>query len=230
MKYLFAILIVACSLVVCAQAQAQVVNWRLDYQCETPKAIQVRVGGEMQNFFYVPYTITNNSAVDVDVSLLFYIATDTGKDYSDVLNPIAERAIIIREAKLEEAEDVSASIAALKDEKKYLNRNEISEKIPVGESWHGIAIFNEIDANMDHMVLQIGGLANIVRVKRKETVRVVEVLRMYYERPGDEFEVGRDRIVHNKVYDKWVEVAEFSDTRVDKAGVEEEWIKTKWHD
>ena len=209
-------------------AKAEIINWRLEFTHTEPRAIHVKFGDNRVVYHYVLYTVENKNEIDVDVDLLFFGATDSGKDFTDVLDPVAERAILIREARLDLADSVDEGIAQLKAAKRFLNRTEmLEEKMPAGAKWEGVAIFTEIDPNMDRMILQVSGLASYVRQVKGQISTVIEVYRAYYERKGDEFNRDNDPFEHIYYMDKWVEVKEFGQLREDKDGNPETWVQRK---
>lgn len=155
----------ALAVVVSSQAQAARTFWTLDFQHTDLRYI---VCGT-KIYAYTLYTVTNKTGVDRAFYPIFRVETDTNR--LTYAMPMA---------------DVTAAIR-VKTGKRYLDINEISGKLPDGESKIGVAVFQALDPEADRVKLYVTGLTDSFRYQdednRKGYQRMMWKVEWY--RPGD---------------------------------------------
>jgi len=203
------------------------IQWTLTLDTEDPKSISIEFGDKTKNYWYQVFTLTNNTIVDIPVIYLdIRVTTDTAREYIQVPNPVAQRAIIIREGELEDEDSIDKAIKKLKEKNKYLTITEINGKgIKIKESKQCIVVFNRIDPNTDRLIVHYGGLRSKIRIVDGKPVKNIHVFRLYYDQAGDEFDDWRDKIKFVKRV--IVKVENFNQTREDINGVKETWTQRK---
>jgi len=142
------------------------------------------VAGGSKTYYYLPLKITNDTGKERDVVIHVKATTDSQewvKDDSEEGGRLEPRTYV-----------GSTDPAALKALRKKLRKPELlaltdlSGKIAPGASKDGVAIFHNLDPEMDRMDVRIYGLVD--PIDDRGTVKAVErkALSLKYERLGDE--------------------------------------------
>jgi hypothetical protein len=79
--------------------------------------------------------------------------------------------------------------------------------ISAGEKWECVAIFNAIDPEADHIIVDVYGLVDDIEVEEMPDggLKITErVIRIQFHRPGDEFFTSMDSFLFKKK--DWVRV------------------------
>jgi hypothetical protein len=157
-----------------AQASAR---WHLDFKPGKLDRISIMTGKGRVTYWYLIYTISNNTDDAVRMALSIKATSDgREKPYLEGYYPTAEKAI---EAKLG---------------KDFLNIKEMRSEIDAGDSKEALAIFGSVTESTDTLKVQVLGLWD--RVSREGAKLFVEdrALELTYYRPGDELFPQYDRI------------------------------------
>ncbi|MFN0057102.1 MAG: hypothetical protein ACKVX7_01475 [Planctomycetota bacterium] len=147
-------------------------------------------------YWYLPYTLTNESGRDAKFFVSVRASSDKGRKYSDLALPhVARKVERLERRKLQSKVD-------LVDKDKQLTAY---QEFKAGETRECVAIFNPLDNEADTIVVKLYGLVNdILREPLgADKLRVTErVLQVTYSRPGDEFYTSLDKF---KLTDqKWI--------------------------
>ena len=120
-------------------------KWTLDFQYEPPTAIVVKTpDGTKQVFWYVVYTVTNNSAEKHDFVPAFTLMSDTGVVRKAGIYPIAYEAI-----------KMNRKIPFLENAMKMIGPIEPG----VDNAKTGVAIFAPLDTRADRISIFVEGLS-----------------------------------------------------------------------
>ncbi len=145
-------------------------------------------GGKV--YWYLPFKITNNTDKERDIHVHVKATTDSKvwvKDDSEEGGKLVARTYV-------GISDPHALKALRKKFRnpKLLSITEMSGKIAAGASKEGVAVFMDLDPEMDRMDVRIYGLVD--PVDDRGTVKAVErkALSLKYERLGDEIRPTED--------------------------------------
>jgi hypothetical protein len=185
------------------------ITWELDFNPGTPTRIAVKVPGSdaPKAFWYLPFTITNNSKDEQQFLPVFELVDDTGKVHkSDQNIP----AVVFEEIKKREG-------------KRFLEPlHKATGRILQGaeQSKDSVAIWPEPTERMGSFSIFATGLsgeavwykdgkemalrdADWVKTKPEEAGQILRKTReLDYQVPGDQFYQGRDRVI--KKDERWV--------------------------
>lgn len=198
-------------------------RWELDFTNDPPKVFTYTTpGGKKINYWYMIYTITNDTRDNIRLGIDISIKADTGEYYQDMFFPIVEDGMIALEEKL-----VGLGIGIqkerikeLKKELKYINCKELRDKneIKAGETIKCIAAFKEVNRRANEIEVMIGGLVDVIKRRfdpppmREGTVEdrllyeyECKIWKIIYHLPGDEFydpnkpirEIKKDWVIRN---------------------------------
>ena len=106
-------------------------NWQLDFKFGPLKMVRLsRPGGKIRTFWYLPYTVTNNTGRDVDFYPRCHLFTDTGRlfetpkgvdalaypDIAELLGrKLLEEELFVRGKLLQGEENARESVIILRD-------------------------------------------------------------------------------------------------------------------
>jgi len=170
---------------------------RLHFEFGKPKAVTIYPGQDVdllpsgeprsgRTYWYLPYTLTNRSGLGASFFVTVRGSSDKGKKYSDLALPWVERKIERMEQKrLWSKVDLLANGQSI---------DAYSEFKP-GAKKACVAIFNPIDPEADKITIDVHGLIDDFEVEELAggALKITErVLRLSFERPGDEFFTSMD--------------------------------------
>ena len=182
---------------------------RLEMKFERPRQITVFGGkghdlradgvpGSGRTYWYLPYTIENKSGLDASFHVSLTASSDKNRRYCDIALPWVEKAVERRERK---------PLFSRVDMFKKSGAGELGIDFPAGEKRECVALFNAIDPEADHIVIDVHGLVDDIEVEElpDNGLRLTErVLRLEFHRPGDEFYTAMDSFQFTKK--SWVNV------------------------
>jgi hypothetical protein len=216
-------------------------RWRLSFDNDKPERfVYENKLGKRKVYYWVMYTVHNPNPQRVPLMVDVMLHTDSGRDYhqdmikmdksynergkynSDVIvPPDVEYDILIeylkygnknRQMAIEQIEKFK------KNDDLYLNAREMREKrvLDPGKKVTGIAIFEGVDENSDIIEVSAWGLVDPVRMAKVEETRIfydytIEVKRIVYGWPGDEYSRDRDPMMRLKKEWQIAEIGPVSD-------------------
>lgn len=145
-------------------------RWELEFTNKTPELFTCADPlGKKKNYWYMVYTLTNNTDKDIGLSIDICIKTDRGKYHQDTYHPLITDEIIMQEEKLtglalglrkERVEE-------LKKASRYLDCKELRErgKIRPEETLGCVAVFKALDPRTRQIEVMVGGLFDVVKHK-----------------------------------------------------------------
>lgn len=170
---------------------------RLEFKPGKPKTVTIYPGegsdltpsGSLQEgrlYWYLPYTLTNKSDKTASFFVTVRAYSDKGRRYSDLalsqvedkVEKLEQRELYSKADLLEQGESIGT----------YL-------QFAPGDERECVAIFNPIDAEADKIEIHVHGLVDDIEVEELPGggYRITErVLKLTYERPGDEFYTSLD--------------------------------------
>ncbi|MHC4391782.1 MAG: hypothetical protein ACYTFT_05670 [Planctomycetota bacterium] len=176
--------------------------WHLDIETFHPKLIRIGREPNIQNYWYVPFTLENPDDKEHSFFLEISAESDKGKTYRSLDEPIV-LAAIKRTMGIK-------PVGRLWSQPEFTTRHEDQPrggfptsvalpKIQGKDKVPCVAIFHGPDREMDKLKITIKGLTNDVIVTKTdnphERILSQRVLVLEYERPGDEFYAQEDPIV-----------------------------------
>lgn len=203
--------------------------WYLEFKQGTLGRVQLKDDtGDVETYWYLPYTITNKDAVPHSYFLDITAVSDRGRKewrYHDVWIPDVYEEVRkhmgLREGdQLLSQKNVSMNPPGKGNVLPKLDNVETREtaqialpEIQPGETLRCVAIFMPFHEEMDRLVISVAGLTNSSVFSKQDyeapedqpNRRVIReaVLELHYSRPGDEFAHGQDPIVF--VRRRWVD-------------------------
>ena len=178
--------------------------WQLDIEFRgQPRMIMVRLPGDMKvkRFWYLPYTITNNTGDDVTFYPRFELLTNTLK--------LSSAGVGVRRAVFEQIRQQYDTTLPLME-----HEDLITGKVLVGadHARDSVAIFEDFDPTATSVSLFVTGLSSeAVSVDHPVKVdddgapikiRLHKTLKLQYHTPGDEFN-PQQRVMHYRQRD-WI--------------------------
>lgn len=159
--------------------------WVMDFAYSHPRMITVEIPGkdgkpQRKLIWYLLYRVTNRTGEPRMFVPEFTLVSNTGKAYTDKVIPVAQRAIVAREAPLLPMAN-SATIGPIIP---------VSPEEGLDRSTYGVAMWQDVDPTTDKFSVFVTGLSNGYKVIQEEPGRIrVErkTLELKYWRPGDEF-------------------------------------------
>jgi len=151
-------------------------SWELNFKHGPIERLQVGKDGRQQTFWFMRYTVTNNTGKDILFTPDFQLMTDTGQvqdAYKDVPN------------------EIIAKIKKLYKNELLASPNNIVGKLLQGEdnARDGVIVFGDVDADSRNFKVFIAGLSGeTVEVKNPKTDKNVilqKTLILEYNVPGE---------------------------------------------
>ncbi|MGE4602084.1 MAG: hypothetical protein AAEJ65_04190 [Planctomycetota bacterium] len=182
---------------------------RLELKFERPRQITI-FGGKGNDlrpdgvpsagrtYWYLPYTLENKSGLDSTFYVGLRASSDKKRSYCDIALPWVEKVIERREGK---------PLFSRVDLLKKNGAADLGMGISAGEKWECVAIFNAIDPEADHIIVDVYGLVDDIEVEEMPDggLKITErVIRIQFHRPGDEFFTAMDSFRFKKK--DWVRV------------------------
>jgi hypothetical protein len=182
---------------------------RLELKFERPRQITI-FGGKGNDlrpdgvpsagrtYWYLPYTLENKSGLDSTFYVGLRASSDKKRSYCDIALPWVEKVIERREGK---------PLFSRVDLLKKNGAADLGMGISAGEKWECVAIFNAIDPEADHIIVDVYGLVDDIEVEEMPDggLKITErVIRIQFHRPGDEFFTSMDSFLFKKK--DWVRV------------------------
>jgi hypothetical protein len=169
-------------------------RWEMDVTTGKPQVLLVKdSSGPGVPFLYFTFKVTNNTGKDRELNLSIIARSDTEKVIDGVRQRIQSRAGF----------DARALKAITRREKrKLLSMVKMLGTIKAGESKEGVAIFRDLDPEMDRVEFRIHGLIDPIEVIAGKRYFEEKVLVLHYKRPGDEFGHAEDPLIYVKK--EWV--------------------------
>lgn len=128
------------------------------------------------SYWYFPFSVTNKTGAEQFVFLGLKAMTDTKKTYIAGVYPDAEKRV----------ERIVG--------RKLRSGRELLGKIANGETWHGVAIFRNVDTSMDKITFRMRGVEDTVVRVRGVSYFEVRALDFTYHQGGDEYYPWEDPI------------------------------------
>jgi hypothetical protein len=175
--------------------------WQLEFEYGMPKRITLGLEPNIENYWYLPFTLKNPDEQDHSFFLEISAVSDKNYTYRNIaqaqVRERVRRRLGIRPGeKFWTAEDVTTAHEPT-DVNAPFPRSLDLPVIKAGETVKCAAIFNGWDREMDRLTITIRGLTNDVIVtktaphERKLSERVLQLM---YERPGDEYYRSEDPV------------------------------------
>lgn len=168
--------------------------WSLDVKYEALRMFSPRRGAfRGKVYWYLVYTIENNSDEDREFFLSITATSDGGRTYSDILLPPVERAIEIKLGKELWGQTDKFEVLRRRDPKEEEKYNYTT--IKAKEKRQCIAVFNRLDPNANKIAIRIVGLSSDIEVVKQDdgTTLLKEPMRvLHFERSGDEYGIDQD--------------------------------------
>lgn len=165
-------------------------RWYLKFTYEKPEYIRLQDStGVTKTYWYMLYAVTNNMDRDLNISVELRVETDDNRTYYNSLYPAIEKLV---EAKKNQK---FHNVLEMKGE-------EFEGKIAAGETKLGIALFGNLDEEMDVMNVHVSGLVDVVSHESDTVWKEVKEFVITYERKGDEFNRHLDLLHY--VGQKWI--------------------------
>ncbi len=170
---------------------------RLELKFERPRQITV-FGGEGNDlrpdgvpesgrtYWYLRYTVENKSGIDGTFHVGIKARSDKNRRYANIALPWVEDAVERREGKM---------LFSRADLLKKNGAGDLGMKVNAGDKVECVAIFNAIDPEADKVQIDFHGLVDDIEVEETPggSLKLTErVLRLNFERPGDEFYTSMD--------------------------------------
>ena len=170
---------------------------RLELKFERPRQITV-FGGEGNDlrpdgvpesgrtYWYLRYTVENKSGIDGTFHVGIKARSDKNRRYANIALPWVEDAIERKEGKM---------LFSRADLLKKNGAGDLGLKVNAGDKVQCVAIFNAIDPEADKVMIDFHGLVDDIEVEETSggSLKLTErVLRLHFERPGDEFYTSMD--------------------------------------
>jgi len=180
---------------------------RLELKFERPRQITV-FGGEGNDlrpdgvpeagrtYWYLRYTVENKSGIDGTFHVGIKARSDKNRRYANIALPWVEKAIERREGKM---------LFSRADLLEKNGAGDLGLKVIAGQKIECVAIFNAIDPEADKIMVDFHGLVDDIAVEELPggILKLTErVLRLNFERPGDEFYTSMDLFQFKKK--KWM--------------------------
>lgn len=151
-------------------------RWKLDFSFQKPCSIILpEAGGKARTVWTMLYQVSNQTGEEQNLSIFIKATTDSGKAYWDLPDFQVEKAV---KAKLKK--------------KELFNAVSICGAMPDGEMREGIAIFGDVDRNMDILTVHVSGLMDVIVRERGKTYFEKKILNLHFKRTGDEYYVQFD--------------------------------------
>ena len=169
-------------------------SWELNFVYYPFQSIQIRLPGDNKPkvYWYLRYTVTNNTGQDIDFFPLFWLYLDTGKIIRDDLgvNPLVLKAIRKRH---------NASL--LEDPVQIIG------KLLQGEdnAREGVAIWKDFDQKAKRLNLFVSGISGETRIvtgKGKKPVILRKTLDLWYQISGDPLRRSKLHMIYKGK--KWI--------------------------
>ncbi|MCA8959307.1 MAG: hypothetical protein KDC38_02290 [Planctomycetes bacterium] len=170
----------------------------LSIKFEKPRTVTIYPGTDVENdvsgipkagrvYWYLPYTLTNTGSDAEKFFVSVKASSDKDRSYSDLaLGYVEQKIERIERRKLHSKVDLVAEGKSLASYQTYAP----------GQSRECVAIFNPLDPEADKIDVFFHGLVNDIVLEPigDGRFRVTErVLRVTFERPGDEFYTSLDQ-------------------------------------
>ena len=170
------------------------ISWEFKFEHGTPKRISVKVPGSLvpQAYWYLPYTVTNETDQERIFLPVFEILTEDGRTIrSDKNIPF----------------QVFQAIKAQEGNKLLLPAPQVAGELRLGpdQAKDGVAIWPEPSPRMGHFSIFVQGLsgeAATVKGPDKKDIILRKTLQLNYLIRGDEIFPGEDEV--NKESEDWV--------------------------
>lgn len=186
--------------------------WQLKFEAGKPKRVPLGKEPNIENYWYLPFTLENEDAEDHSFFLEITAISDKGPNfahYRSIAHPlvkdIVRRKLGIRpDGRLWSQEDFTTAHEPTDVNAPFPRQLDLPV-IKGKDKVQCVAIFNGLDREADWVTVSIRGLTNDVIVKktapheRKVSERVFQ---LKYERPGDEYYRNEDSIDY--VSHEWV--------------------------
>lgn len=152
-------------------------RWQLKVQAHPPGVVTLfDVLGRAEVYWYFPFTLTNRTGRELDVFVTARALTDTKRTYTAGYYPEAKRRL-----------------------ERILGRRlrglwEVRGKMPARASWEVVALFRDMDPNMDRVAVRLRGLEDpVLRIKGVSYLEV-RALEFLFEQLGDEYYPWEDPV------------------------------------
>ena len=164
----------------CEIRVSRINTWELTFDSKPPRVLQVVDNGQLDNYTYIVYTVTNNGAQTVDFYPTFQIETQDAKIYNAQIFPQIART-------LNDRYHLDA-----------LDKSRIAGPLKPGETKTGIAIIQNVDSSAKSLTVYVTGLSGDLKSDtnaKGELVVFYRTFKMAYWRPGDAFHVAIDPVI-----------------------------------
>ena len=151
-------------------------SWELNFKHGPIERLQIGKDGRQKTFWFMRYTVTNNTGKDILFTPDFQLMTDTGQvqdAYKDVPN------------------EIIAKIKELYNNELLASPNNIVGKLLQGEdnARDGVIVFGDVDAEARNFKVFIAGLSGetttVKNPKTDKTVILQKTLILEYNVPGE---------------------------------------------
>lgn len=178
--------------------------WLLKMEPDRVRRVRLGKEPEIENYFYIPFKLTNEDQEDHSFFLEVFGNSDKGVEYRNQANPLVKELVRkklgIREgARFWMADDLTTNHEPTDVNAPFPRKLELPV-IKAGETVQCVAIFKGPDPEGDKITITFRGLSNDVMAaktgKANERKLTERVLVLSYERPGDEFYRQDDPITY----------------------------------
>lgn len=169
--------------------------WQLQIETERVRTAALGRGPEIERYWYVPFTLTNEDAEDHSVFLEVSAESDKKREYRNLAHPqvkeIARKRLGIRaDGRLLDAHDLTTNHEETDTAAPFPRKLDLPV-IKAGEKVRCVAIFKGPDEEADKLVVSFRGLSNDVQALKTGTPNerklVERIYQLEYSRPGDEY-------------------------------------------
>lgn len=175
--------------------------WMLEFEPGKPKRIQIGKEPNIENYWYLPFTLKNPDAEDHHFFLEITATSDKNKQYRSIAHPIVKELVrrklgVRKDEPLWSQEELTVAHEPTDPNAPFPRKLDLPV-IKAGEAVKCVAIFNAWDREMDFLTIQIRGLTNdVITQKTAPHERKVSerVLLLKYSRPGDEYYRNEDAV------------------------------------
>ena len=180
------------------------VSWELTFKHSKPKRIVVDVPGHStpSAYWYMTYTVTNNTNIDRYFTPMFDLVTENGKIYPDD-NKIP-LAVVAAVRKIENNPHLQTTDGFLRDGKLLQGEDQAKD---------GVAIWEEPSASMREFTIFVGGLSGEFVIMKDDDGKIMKdpdgspiilhkTLELSYQIHGPAAEADQDQIQPKP--EKWV--------------------------
>ncbi len=154
-------------------------TWELAFSSKPPRVMEVTEDGNLSQYTYIIYEVTNKTSEDIDFYPTFQMETDNGKVFTAGIYP------------------TFFSLISERFGKEILPFSKIIGIIKPGETKKSVAIFKNADPASDMLTVYVAGLSGDFTLKRTQSGKLIvryKTFKMCYARPGDAFQASLDPV------------------------------------